>query len=154
MKIAFLVLSHRPPGQLVRLLSALRSQLPDAPIVVHHDVYREELPSSEVEHIRDTHGRKEGTGELLEQVHQMLLNYWPEATQARSDRCALRNPKIVLRIGGTEVQDVCTHDQEVVFGGNLCDLFDSTIRGGLMREEVSMTRQKEKPIGRDMELVA
>jgi Core-2/I-Branching enzyme len=55
MKIAFLVLSHRPPGQLVRLLSALRSQLPDAPIVVHHDVYREELPSAEVEHISDVH---------------------------------------------------------------------------------------------------
>jgi hypothetical protein len=38
-KIAFLVLSHRPPTQLLRLLRSIRSQLPESPVVVHHDVF-------------------------------------------------------------------------------------------------------------------
>jgi len=55
MKVAFLVLNHRHPAQLVRLLETLRSQLPDSPIVVHHDVYREELPSALTAHIGNVH---------------------------------------------------------------------------------------------------
>lgn len=50
-QIAFLVLSHRQPAQLIRLLTTLRAQLPDAPIVVHHDCYREDLSESAIEHI-------------------------------------------------------------------------------------------------------
>jgi Core-2/I-Branching enzyme len=55
MKVAFLVLNHRHPTQLVRLLTTLRSQLPDSPIVVHHDIFHGELPSALVEPIGDVH---------------------------------------------------------------------------------------------------
>jgi hypothetical protein len=55
MKIAFLVLNHRPPAQLVRLLNTLRSQLPDSPIVVHHDVFHGELPAELIEPIGNVH---------------------------------------------------------------------------------------------------
>lgn len=55
MRIGFLVLNHRRPAQLVRLLSALRSQLPGSPIVVHHDVFHGELPGALVEPFGDTH---------------------------------------------------------------------------------------------------
>jgi hypothetical protein len=51
MKVAFLVLNHRPPAQLIRLLTTLRSQLPDSPIVVHHDVFHGEFPSELLEPI-------------------------------------------------------------------------------------------------------
>lgn len=46
MKIAFLVLNHRHPAQLIRLLTTIRLQLPEAPIVVHNDKFREDLPRS------------------------------------------------------------------------------------------------------------
>jgi hypothetical protein len=36
-KVAFLVLNHRPPAQAERLLATLRRSLPDAALVVHHD---------------------------------------------------------------------------------------------------------------------
>jgi hypothetical protein len=55
MKIAFLVLNHRHPAQLVRLLTALRSQLPDAPIVVHHDIFHGEISSKLIEPIGNVH---------------------------------------------------------------------------------------------------
>ena len=55
MKIAFLILNHREPPQLVRLLTALRSQLPDSPIVVHHDVFHNEIPSALIESIGNVH---------------------------------------------------------------------------------------------------
>ena len=55
MKVAFLVLNHRHPAQLVRLLTTLRSQLPDSPIVVHHDVFHGEFPSALIEPIGDVH---------------------------------------------------------------------------------------------------
>jgi len=55
MRIAFLVLNHRPPAQLVRLLKTLRSQLPDSPIVVHHDVFHGELSSELFEPIANVH---------------------------------------------------------------------------------------------------
>lgn len=51
MRVAFLVLNHRHPEQLMRLLRTLRSQLPDSPIVVHHDVYGEELSGPLIETI-------------------------------------------------------------------------------------------------------
>jgi Core-2/I-Branching enzyme len=54
-KIVFLVLSHRNSAQLVRLLTVLRQQLPDAPLVVHHDKYREELHLSQIAHLDDVH---------------------------------------------------------------------------------------------------
>lgn len=55
MKVAFLVLHHRHPAQLVRLLTTLRSQLPDSPIVVHHDVFHGEFPSEIIEPIGNVH---------------------------------------------------------------------------------------------------
>lgn len=55
MRIAFLVLNHREPPQLLRLLTTLRGQLPDAPIVVHHDKFRSRLNASALDHIGDTH---------------------------------------------------------------------------------------------------
>jgi Core-2/I-Branching enzyme len=55
MKVAFLILNHRGPTQLVRLLTALRSQLPDAPLVVHHDIFNGELPGAAVRHIDNVH---------------------------------------------------------------------------------------------------
>jgi hypothetical protein len=55
MRVAFLLLNHRQPEQLVRLLGTLRSQLPDSPIVVHHDVYGEEFPGTLIESIDNVH---------------------------------------------------------------------------------------------------
>jgi Core-2/I-Branching enzyme len=55
MKIAFLVLNHRPPAQLVRLVTVLRSQLPDSPVVVHHDIFGAEPPGSLLEPIGGVH---------------------------------------------------------------------------------------------------
>ena len=55
MKIAFLVLNHRGPDQLVRLLKTLRAQLPESPIVVHHDNFHGDLPSETIEPIGDVH---------------------------------------------------------------------------------------------------
>lgn len=55
MKIAFLILNHRGPAQLIRLLTTLRSQLPDSPIVVHHDVFHNEIPSALIESIDNVH---------------------------------------------------------------------------------------------------
>jgi hypothetical protein len=55
MRVAFLVLNHRRPAQLVRLLRALRSQLPDSPIVIHHDIYHGEIPSRLIEPIGNVH---------------------------------------------------------------------------------------------------
>jgi hypothetical protein len=37
MRVAYLVMNHRPAEQLCRLLKSLRRQQPDSPIVVHHD---------------------------------------------------------------------------------------------------------------------
>jgi len=68
MKIAFLVLNHRPPAQLARLVSALRSQLPDSPVVVHHDVFGAEPPGSLLEPIGGVHllisGRRAAWGDF------------------------------------------------------------------------------------------
>lgn len=55
MTIAFLILNHRPPAQLIRLLNTLRAQLPDSPIVVHHDVFGAELSSDLLEPIDNVH---------------------------------------------------------------------------------------------------
>jgi hypothetical protein len=54
-RVAFLVLNHRRPAQLVRLLEALHSQLPDAPIVVHHDVFHGEFPDEVISHLDNVH---------------------------------------------------------------------------------------------------
>lgn len=55
MRIAVLVLNHRAPPQLLRLLATLRRQLPDAPIVVHHDKFRVSFDASALEPIGNTH---------------------------------------------------------------------------------------------------
>lgn len=55
MKIAFLVLNHRNPRQLIRLLTTLRSQLPESPIVVHHDILHGALPAELLEPIGNVH---------------------------------------------------------------------------------------------------
>ena len=46
MRIAFLILNHRPPTQLLRLIKVLRSELPDSPIIVHHDEFAADLSRS------------------------------------------------------------------------------------------------------------
>jgi hypothetical protein len=43
MSIAFLVLNHRPPQQLIRLLTTLRRGLPDSAICVHNDRFKAEV---------------------------------------------------------------------------------------------------------------
>jgi len=55
MKIAFLIFNHRGPEQLLRLLATLRRQLPDSPLVVHHDKFRAELSASELEPLGNAH---------------------------------------------------------------------------------------------------
>ena len=46
MRIAFLILNHREPTQLLRLVATLRRELPEAPIVVHNDRFRIEISTS------------------------------------------------------------------------------------------------------------
>jgi hypothetical protein len=60
MKVAFLVLNHRQPEQLMRLLGTLRSQLPDSPIVVHHDAFLVEIPEALIEPFGDVHLLRSG----------------------------------------------------------------------------------------------
>jgi hypothetical protein len=55
MRIAFLVLNHRGPDQLLRLLSTLRGQLADAPIVVHHDRFGQSVRQSDIEEVDNAH---------------------------------------------------------------------------------------------------
>jgi hypothetical protein len=55
MRIAFLILNHREPPQLLRLLTTLKRELPDSPIVVHHDRFRAVLEDSDLNAIGDTH---------------------------------------------------------------------------------------------------
>jgi hypothetical protein len=55
MKIAFLILNHRDPAQLLRLLATLRQQLPDSTLVVHHDKYRTDLDPHALEHLGGTY---------------------------------------------------------------------------------------------------
>jgi Core-2/I-Branching enzyme len=43
MRIAFLILNHRAPTQLLRLINTIRRELPDSPIVVHHDEFAADL---------------------------------------------------------------------------------------------------------------
>ncbi|MGD1012538.1 MAG: beta-1,6-N-acetylglucosaminyltransferase [Acidimicrobiales bacterium] len=49
MRVAYLVMNHRPPTQLLRLLSTLRRGDRDAPIVVHHDRFRSRLEPAALE---------------------------------------------------------------------------------------------------------
>jgi hypothetical protein len=55
MRIAFLILNHRPPEQLLRLLTTLRLGLPEAPFVVHHDKFCADLEISAFEPIGNVH---------------------------------------------------------------------------------------------------
>ena len=55
MRIAFLILSHRAPEQLLRLLTTLRRQLPDSPLVVHHDKFRADLDAAALDLLGDVH---------------------------------------------------------------------------------------------------
>jgi hypothetical protein len=68
MRVSFLVLNHRRPAQLVRLIDALRSQLPDAPIAVHHDTFHGEFPIALMEGFGDVHlltsGRRMAWGDF------------------------------------------------------------------------------------------
>jgi hypothetical protein len=61
MKIAFLIFNHRGPAQLTRLLTVLRSQLPESPIVVHHDKFHGDLPRTSFEAIDNVHLLESGT---------------------------------------------------------------------------------------------
>jgi hypothetical protein len=55
MRIAVLVLNHRAPPQLLRLLATLRRELPDAPIVVHHDRFHMDFDASALDPIGNAH---------------------------------------------------------------------------------------------------
>ena len=55
MRTAFLVLNHRPPAQLLRLLRTLRSGDRDAPLVVHHDRFRSNFNESALEPLGSAH---------------------------------------------------------------------------------------------------
>jgi hypothetical protein len=46
MRIAFLILNHRAPAQLLRLIKTIRRELPDSPIIVHHDEFAADLSRS------------------------------------------------------------------------------------------------------------
>jgi len=51
MRLAFLIMNHRDPAQLMRLVAALRLELPEAPIVVHNDKFRTQIASSALDPI-------------------------------------------------------------------------------------------------------
>lgn len=55
MKIAFIILNHREPTQLLRLVSTLKSELPDAPVVIHNDRFKVDIQESLIGGFRDTH---------------------------------------------------------------------------------------------------
>ena len=76
MKIAFLVLNHRHPGQLVRLLSTLRSQLPDSPIAVHHDTFHGQFPREVIEPFADVHLLASGKRVIWGDFSQVDLTCW------------------------------------------------------------------------------
>lgn len=52
MRVAFLIMNHRDPAQLMRLVATLRQELPEAPIVVHNDKYRAHIAASALDSIR------------------------------------------------------------------------------------------------------
>jgi hypothetical protein len=55
MKISFLILNHREPTQLLRLVSTLKSQLPDSPVVIHNDRFKVDIPESLISEFPDTY---------------------------------------------------------------------------------------------------
>jgi hypothetical protein len=50
MRVAYLVLNHRPTQQIVRLTAAIRRQQPESPIVVHHDQFSCEIDLARLKH--------------------------------------------------------------------------------------------------------
>jgi hypothetical protein len=54
-RVAFIIFSHRGPDQLCRLLSTLRQQLPDSPLIVHHDKFRTKLVAGDLAQFENTH---------------------------------------------------------------------------------------------------
>ncbi len=55
MRVAFLILNHRAPEQMLRLLATLRRQLPDSPLVVHHDRFHTPLDADVLRPIGAVH---------------------------------------------------------------------------------------------------
>ena len=55
MRIAFLILNHREPTQLLRLVSTLKSELPDAPIVIHNDRFKVDISESVISGFDDSY---------------------------------------------------------------------------------------------------
>jgi hypothetical protein len=51
MRVAFLIINHRDPAQLMRLVATLRLELPEAPIVVHNDKFRTHIAGSALDPI-------------------------------------------------------------------------------------------------------
>ncbi|MGO8889268.1 MAG: beta-1,6-N-acetylglucosaminyltransferase [Streptosporangiaceae bacterium] len=49
--MAFLIMNHRDPAQLMRLVTTLRLELPEAPIVVHNDKFRTHIAPSALDPI-------------------------------------------------------------------------------------------------------
>jgi Core-2/I-Branching enzyme len=76
MKVAFLVLNHRRPEQLIRLLTTLRSQLPESPIVVHHDVFHGEFPRALLAPIDNVHLLTSGKRIIWGDFSQVDLICW------------------------------------------------------------------------------
>lgn len=55
MRVAFLIFNHRGQEQLLRLLGTLGRQLPDSPLVVHHDKFRNSIDAEALKAIGNTH---------------------------------------------------------------------------------------------------
>ena len=55
MQVAFLIINHRDPAQLMRLVATLRLELPEAPIVVHNDKFRTHIAPSALDSIGNAH---------------------------------------------------------------------------------------------------
>jgi hypothetical protein len=60
MRVAFLILNHRGPAHLTKLLAALHSQLPESPIVVHHDKFHGHLSAAPFEVFGNVHVLESG----------------------------------------------------------------------------------------------
>ena len=55
MRVAFLIMNHRDPAQLMRLATTLRLELPEAPIVAHNDKFRTHIAPSALDPIGNSY---------------------------------------------------------------------------------------------------
>jgi len=55
MRVAFLIMNHRDPAQLTRLVTTLRLELPEAPIIVHNDKFRADIAAAAMDSIENAY---------------------------------------------------------------------------------------------------